>query len=120
MTTIETVKTEGRPFSNGTEGYSWMDVWCSWCAHDHDASHHPDSAGAGCDLVVTSMTGEWPAEWTPEPPSLGHHLPPLILCDRFKPCHRGDCDGDPHTETRVEITTSVREAWAAEGEAVAS
>lgn len=99
-------------FSNGTEGYSWMNVWCAHCANDHDT--HGDgfaSGGHGCDVVLHMMTSdEWPEAIMPEPPG-EFHLPPLHLCGMFTPCE--PCGGDPLAETRVNVIAHTTAAWAA-------
>jgi hypothetical protein len=46
-------------FSNGTEGYAWMANWCDRCVHEAD----PDTNG-GCPLLLVSMLGKTPAQWT--------------------------------------------------------
>jgi hypothetical protein len=104
------------PFSNGTEFEAWTRVWCEYCVHDHDISHDPDGPGPGCELILNALMDQhtWPEAWVPEPPSLGHNLPSLIVCERFEGCLRGDCHGDPQHEARVEIVARVREAWAAD------
>lgn len=107
--------TERVPFANGTEGEAWMGVWCDYCVHDHDMH---TGRGGGCDLILMALAGacdsdswRWPEAWVPEPPSLGHNLPALMLCGQFEPCQRGDCEGDPHAEVRVEVTARVKAAW---------
>lgn len=115
--------TDRIPFSNGTEERAWTAAWCEHCIHDHDISHTADGPGPGCELLLLAMLAGtddwcWPETWIPEPPSLGFNLPSLMLCGKFEPCHRGDCTGDPHAETRVEITARVKAAWDEDRKAV--
>lgn len=55
---------EGSPFSNGTEGYGWMENWCERCVHDVDAGKVD---GAGCPLVLVALMGRTPSEWLDGP-----------------------------------------------------
>jgi hypothetical protein len=112
------VVTDQIPFSNGTEERAWQSVWCEHCVHDHDISHASGGTMAtpGCEILALSVLAgtddwRWPEVWIPEPPSLGFNLPSLMLCGQFEPCHRDDCDGDPHAEVRVEVTVRVKAAW---------
>lgn len=112
-------------FSNGTERMAWTGVWCDHCAHDHAVTHteNPSVDDGGCEILIAYdvAAGEtMPEAWTPEPPSLGFHQPSFMLCSQFEPCHRDDCTGDPHAETRVEITARVKAAHEAERRSVAS
>ena len=60
-----------RPFSNGTEGYAWMDNWCfrpcavdaAWQRYDNDKGPKAD----GCPLIVIALNGKTPAEWIEQP-----------------------------------------------------
>lgn len=52
---------EGSPFSNGTEGYAWMENWCGRCIHD--APTRRDDWANGCPLILLALTGRTPAEW---------------------------------------------------------
>lgn len=109
--------TDKFPFSNGTEERAWQEVWCEHCVHDHGM--HPGGAeDGGCDLFMHYLLGtadpgewRWPEAWTPEPPGFTHHCPSLMLCGQFKPCTTGGCEGDPHADTRAEVTVHVRNAW---------
>jgi len=49
---------EGSPFSNGTEGYGWMEEWCERCVHDAGADE-----GGGCPLVLVALHRRTPSEW---------------------------------------------------------
>jgi hypothetical protein len=102
------------PFSNGTERRAWEAVWCDYCVHDHDVSHH-DGGGPGCELLSMldfggPMEGEWPEVWLPEPAG-SFSLPSRMVCGQFEPCAEGDCTGDPHAERRSAITAEVRDYW---------
>lgn len=54
-----------RPFSNGTEGYGWMDAWCGRCLHDKGTRDGTDDAG--CPLVRVALMGRTPSEWLDGP-----------------------------------------------------
>lgn len=105
------------PFSNGTEGESWMAVWCEYCVHDHGASHNHESCGDGCDLILNVLMPEfpsadfpWPEVWLPEPTG-SFSLPSRLVCGQFQPCTTGDCAGDPQAATRAAITAEVTDYW---------
>lgn len=40
------------PFSNSTDGCSWMAIWCEDCRHEAD-----------CPLLLLAITGFTPAAW---------------------------------------------------------
>jgi len=106
--------TKGRPFSNGTEGDAWMGVWCEHCTHDHGISHADAEVGEGCQIILLAMLGgdewRWPEAWLPEPAG-SFSLPSRMICGQFQPCHRGQCQGDPHAETRAAISAEVTAFW---------
>ncbi len=54
-----------RPFSNGTEGYGWLDANCGSCVHDKAARYGDE--GNGCPLILVSILGRTPAEWLDGP-----------------------------------------------------
>lgn len=54
-----------RAFSNGTEGYGWLEANCGRCIHDRPARH--DDPGNGCPLILVSMLGKTPVEWLDGP-----------------------------------------------------
>lgn len=56
---------DGSPFSNGTEGYGWMESNCGICVHDKPARN--DDPGNGCPLVMVALLGRTPAEWLDGP-----------------------------------------------------
>lgn len=100
------------PFSNGTEGYAWMDKWCAYCAHDHGA--HNDTYENTCELIALAMIDEVDESneaWVAEPDDGEFHLPSRMLCTLFQPCTNDDCDGDPHAETRAAIVGEVMAYW---------
>lgn len=68
------------PFSNSTEGDTWMARWCDMCVHDAPA-RRGDYANA-CPLVAVALTGVTPAEWEPlEPLRLGEQY----RCTEYEP-----------------------------------
>lgn len=76
------------PFSNGTEGYAWMDVWCDECANDH-TMHGPDSDGPGCPIMAKSLLHEPIEEWDEYTNEKGDFfMPPAIVCREFKQCEK--------------------------------
>ena len=52
---------DGRPFSNGSQGYGWMAANCDRCIHDKPARQGDD--GQGCPLVLIALMGKTPAQW---------------------------------------------------------
>jgi hypothetical protein len=48
-------------FSNGFEGEHWLEANCCQCLNDADAR---TGQGPGCVLVLISLEGRTPAEWT--------------------------------------------------------
>lgn len=52
-------------FSNGTEGYGWMDAWCDRCVHDKGMRDGTD--GQGCPLVMVTLMRRTPAEFLDGP-----------------------------------------------------
>lgn len=79
-------------FSNGTEGYGWMDAWCNRCWHDKPARQGDD--GNGCPLILVAMMRRTPAEWIPGDPMKpsGFSIPDQFTCVMFR--HEDD-GGDP-------------------------
>lgn len=59
----EAMKTsrEGSPFSNGTEGYAWLENWCGRCINDKPAREGDEANG--CPLVLVALLGRTPVEW---------------------------------------------------------
>lgn len=54
-----------RPFSNGTEGYGWMDAWCDRCVHDRGTRDGTDEKG--CPLVMIALLDRTPEAWKDGP-----------------------------------------------------
>lgn len=107
-------RTRHIPFSNGTEGYSWMAKWCDLCTHDH-GMHDGSGSDPKCDLIGSSMLGddvfEWPEAWLPEPDDGSFSLPSRLVCLHFSPCE--PCGGDPGATERAERIDEVRSYWRA-------
>jgi hypothetical protein len=81
-----------RAFSNGTEGYGWVDAHCSYCIHDQSA--RVGDGTEGCPLILVSLLGRTPAEWLPGDPYKpdGFSIPEQYQCVMFR--HEDD-GGDP-------------------------
>lgn len=85
----ETAK-DKRPFSNGTEGYAWMENWC-WapCMNPVEVAWRRYEEGkrktqlkgfeGGCPLIMCAMMGRTPTEWIDTWDGTG----PYPLGDRF-------------------------------------
>lgn len=52
------------PFSNGTEGYDWMENWCARCIHDGYGLGKDEPQ---CPLITVAYCGRTPAEWLDGP-----------------------------------------------------
>lgn len=79
-------------FSNGTDGYAWLEVWCGDCVHDREARN---DTGPGCPLVLVSLMQKTPAEWTPvEDPQEYEESGPYV-CTEYR---SEDDGGDPGPE----------------------
>lgn len=50
-------------FSNGDEGYGWIEANCETCVHDKPARQGDD--GNGCPLILVALMQRTPAEWLP-------------------------------------------------------
>ncbi len=50
-------------FSNGTEGYGWIDANCSNCVNDKPAREGDE--GNGCPLILVALMQRTPAKWLP-------------------------------------------------------
>lgn len=50
-----------RPFSNGTEGYTWMAYWCDECTKNDEGRE------LWCPLLTVALLGKTPAEWIEQP-----------------------------------------------------
>ncbi|HEX2551560.1 MAG TPA: hypothetical protein VHK64_08195, partial [Nocardioidaceae bacterium] len=86
---------DGSPFSNGTEGYAWMENWCGECVHNDEETE------TYCPILSVALLGQTPAEWVEQPwqqiagrpegelaPTLGGQY----VCTEFE--RRRDDDGD--------------------------
>lgn len=85
---------DDRPaFSNGTMGHLWMGQWCANCRHD---SEELVDAGEGCPLIMISLMGKTPAEWTTPTPhgrNLGNYT-----CTEYEPEEDDDEPPPPDVE----------------------
>jgi hypothetical protein len=64
------------PFSNGTEGYDWMENWCwapchtpvekAWQECEAGEREAEDWFQGGCPLILVAMMGRTPSEWLPQ------------------------------------------------------
>ncbi|MFD8384290.1 hypothetical protein ACFV2X_38210 [Streptomyces sp. NPDC059679] len=52
---------DGAPFSNSSQGYSWMANWCDRCIHDKPARQGND--GQGCPLILVALMDKTPIQW---------------------------------------------------------
>jgi hypothetical protein len=77
---------EKQPFSNGTEGYAWIENWCDRCLHDKPARE--DRYEDACQILAISLLGQTPAEWIRQP---GFVLGDTYHCIDF----RDEDDGPP-------------------------
>jgi hypothetical protein len=87
---IYTTARDERPFSNGTEGYGWMENWCwapcqnpaetAWQRYEEGKRKTPpkDFPG-GCPLILCALNGRTPTEWIDTWDGEG----PYPLGDRF-------------------------------------
>ena len=102
-------------FSNGTEGDAWTSKWCEYCVHDH-GMHTSGDGGPMCELVMNSMCHTSghplnPEAWVAEPDDGQFYLPSRMICMRFTPCHRDNCDGDPAPADRAQRVHEVQAYW---------
>lgn len=102
------------PFSNGTEGYGWMDKWCAYCVHDHEVHA---GGGPGCGIICSALLAGggnewcWPEAWLPEPDDGTYAVVPRVICGQFEPCTHGGCTGDPGADARAERVAEVTVYW---------
>ncbi|WP_405149505.1 hypothetical protein OG589_14765 [Sphaerisporangium sp. NBC_01403] len=83
---------EGSPFSNGTEGYAWMENNCERCVHD--AATRRDDWANGCPLILVALLGKTPAEWLRKDHA---HMGDQYTCIYF----RDEDDGGPGEPTPI-------------------
>lgn len=81
-----------RAFSNGTEGYAWMDNWCGQCVHDKGTRDGTDETG--CPLVMVALMQRTPIEWIDQTEG-GHRLGDTYHCTEFRDEDGGDDDPEP-------------------------
>lgn len=94
---------EGSPFSNGTEGYAWIENWCAECVHNDEETE------LYCPILTVSLLHFTPKEWVEQPwqqipgrPE-GETAPVLggqYVCTEFE--RRPDDDGDDGAEPEPE------------------
>jgi hypothetical protein len=58
---ISAAATDGSPFSNGTEGYAWMDNWCGRCLNNDEETE------LWCPILTVALFGKTPSEWLEQP-----------------------------------------------------
>jgi hypothetical protein len=73
------------PFSNSTEGYAWTDRWCDTCVHEAGIRDGTDPTG--CPLLLLSIIGRTPIEWTRQRGEDGGlpRLDDAYHCAEYKP-----------------------------------
>jgi hypothetical protein len=79
--------TDQPPFSNGTEGYGWMENWCwapcqqpdevAW--QRYEAGLRKTDPGGGCPLILCALMGKTPIEWLDQWDGEG----PYPIADRY-------------------------------------
>lgn len=81
-----------RPFSNGTEGYAWMDNWCYRCMKNDEETE------LWCPLLTVALLGKTPVEWIDQTAD-GHRLGDTYRCIEFEERPddgRGDDEPEPN------------------------
>jgi hypothetical protein len=91
---LERDAADSPPFSNGTEGYAWMDNWCARCKVDAPARKGDE--GNGCPLILLALIGKTPAEWFRQD---GNYLGDKYHCVEFR--DEDEPDGNPHPERPI-------------------
>src|SRR5271168_3567774 len=98
------------PFSNGTEGFSWMENWCyapcrnpaevAWQRYeDGKRTTAPKDFPGGCPLIQVALMGRTPTEWLEQP--LVNGL--MVLGDQYHCIEfRGPDDGGGKPRPRRE------------------
>jgi len=105
MRTYEEIMASARdepPFSNGTEGYGWMENWCwapcqqpaevAWQRYE-DGKRKTDPGG-GCPLILCALLGKTPSEWLEQDEG-----PDRFHCIEFR-APGGGGGGDPQPRPR--------------------
>lgn len=98
---------EMSPFSNGTEGYAWMENNCERCIHDRP--HRDGTDPQGCPLILVALMGRTPIEWMQQD---GHRLGDQYHCLYF----RDEDDPGPDEPTPIpdppgQLTLCPREPY---------
>lgn len=89
------------PFSNGTEGYGWMENWCwapcmnpvevAWREYEEgERAEQLEGYEGGCPLIMCAMIGKTPVEWLDTWDGEGPYPRDRFHCIEF----RGPDDGD--------------------------
>lgn len=80
-------------FSNGTEGYGWMDANCATCIHDKGA--RDDTDPRGCPLVLITLLGKRPRQFLdgPRSPEGLYSIARQWICTEYR--HEDDPDPNP-------------------------
>jgi hypothetical protein len=99
---IEASARDGSPFSNGTEGYGWMENWCfapcqqpdevAW--QRYEAGLRKTNPGGGCPLLLCALMGKTPIEWLDQWKDGQPYPMDRYHCIEFKPPGGGG-DDDP-------------------------
>lgn len=95
------------PFSNGTEGYGWMENWCwrpcmnpvekAWRDYEDGKRKNPMKGYAGgCPLIMCALIGKTPVEWLDNWDGEGPYpIGGRFTCTEFIPPDEGGGRGDP-------------------------
>ena len=105
---------EERAFSNGTEGYAWLENWCGRCVHDKPAREGRDEDG--CPLILVSLLGRTPIEWIEQRDSSGLiRLGDSYSCMYFRDEEDGGGDPEPQPipDPPGQLTLAPREPFEA-------
>lgn len=90
---ISAAATDGRPFSNGTEGYGWMAHWCDECTHNDEETE------LWCPILTVALLGKTPAEWTKRTVESEYGSYDVIdTCTEFEQRHDDDGPDEPEPD----------------------
>ena len=93
-------------FSNGTEGHTWLETHCERCINDSPELVDRDE---GCPLILVSLMGRTPAEWTPDQPGT---LGMRYRCMYFRSEEDGgDPEPKPIPDPPGQLTLAPREPF---------
>lgn len=97
-------------FSNGDEGYAWMDAWCARCVND---GYGTGSEQPQCPLIDVALNGRTPIEWFPQGDQhvgwrLGDTYHCLMFRDRDDP---GGREPEPVPDPPGQLTLLPREPY---------